>query len=137
VLYLSHGFQPAVEQALKAARGECVDALEHVALHGGVGDEIGKAGPHVWLDPVTFAGVVRRIGDALHERVRADRLASALMHLDREYRAGLARCARHEFVTGHAAFGYLAARYRVRQIPITGIDPEAEPSARHLARWRS
>jgi zinc transport system substrate-binding protein len=111
-----------------------VDALEHAALRGGVGDESGKTDPHVWLDPVMFAAVVRRIGDALHERARADRLESALMRVDREYRAGLGRCARREFVTSHAAFGYLAARYRLRQIPITGIDPEAEPSARHLAR---
>jgi zinc transport system substrate-binding protein len=37
-------------------------------------------------------------------------------------------------VTSHAAFGYLAARYRLDQIPITGLDPEAEPSPRKLAQ---
>ena len=133
VLYLSHGFQPAVEQALKGAHGEQVDALEAVSLRGGVGDESGKTDPHVWLDPVLFAGVVRRIGEALGERRRGDGLAEQVMNLDREYRVGLAHCARRDFVTSHAAFGYLAARYHLHQIPITGIDPEAEPSARELA----
>ena len=37
------------------------------------------------------------------------------------------------FVTSHAAFGYLASRYRLRQIAITGVDPESEPSPRKLA----
>ena len=36
-------------------------------------------------------------------------------------------------MTSHAAFGYLAARYGLHQIAITGIDPESEPSARKLA----
>jgi zinc transport system substrate-binding protein len=133
VLYLSHGFQPAVEQALKGAHGEKVDALEAVSLRAGVGDEAGKTDPHVWLDPVLFARVVRRIGDALGQPQRADELATQVMQVDGEYRAGLAHCARREFVTSHAAFGYLAARYHLRQVAITGIDPEAEPSARDLA----
>jgi zinc transport system substrate-binding protein len=37
-----------------------------------------------------------------------------------------------EVVTSHAAFGYLAARYHLHQIPITGIDPESEPSPQRL-----
>jgi zinc transport system substrate-binding protein len=53
--------------------------------------------------------------------------------LDHAYRKGLAQCARRTFVTSHAAFGYLAARYGLRQIAITGIDPESEPSPKSLA----
>jgi zinc transport system substrate-binding protein len=133
VLYLSHGFQPGVEEALKGAGGERVDALAGVSLRAGEGDETGKTDPHVWLDPVAFAAVVRRIGDVLGEPQRAEQLAAELMQLDRVYRVGLANCARRAFVTSHASFGYLAARYRLRQIPITGIEPEVEPSARDLA----
>jgi len=48
------------------------------------------------------------------------------------YRSGLADCKRKDFVTSHAAFGYLAARYRLHQVPITGIDPASEPSPQHL-----
>jgi zinc transport system substrate-binding protein len=126
VLYLSHGFQPAVEKALQGAHGKEVDALAGVGLHGN--------DPHVWLDPVRFALVVRRIGTALGHARRGDELARRVLALDDEYRRGLASCRRREFVTSHAAFGYLAERYRLQQLPITGVDPESEPSARALRR---
>jgi zinc transport system substrate-binding protein len=129
VLYLSHGFQPAVEQALGGAKGKRVDVLAGFGLR----EEAGKTDPHVWLDPALFARVVRRVGSALDRPGRANELAARVLALDRDYRAGLAHCARRDFVTSHAAFGYLAARYHLRQIPITGIDPESEPSPKRLA----
>ena len=133
VLYLSHGFQPAVEAAVRAASGRRIDALAGLRLRTGVGDEAGRTDPHVWLDPVLFAGVARRIGAALHRPRRAAALENRLLSLDRRFRTGLAHCTRRTFVTSHAAFGYLAARYRLRQIAITGIDPQSEPSPKKLA----
>ena len=132
ILYLSHGFQPAVEQAVGDAGGKRVDVLAGIGLKRGVGDEAGQSDPHVWLDPVLFAGVVKRIGAVLGERAGANALASRVLALDGEYRAGLAHCKRSDFVTSHAAFGYLAARYGIHQIAITGIDPESEPSPQRL-----
>jgi zinc transport system substrate-binding protein len=132
VLYLSHDFQPAVEQAVDGAGGTRVDALEGIGLREGIGDEAGKSDPHVWLDPVLYARVVKKIGTALGRPARANALAKRVLALDRAYRAGLADCKRHDFVTSHAAFGYLAARYHLHQVPITGIDPESEPSPQHL-----
>lgn len=126
VLYLSHGFQPAVEGAVRDARGKRVDALGRLDLPAGTAD------PHVWLDPVLFARVVERIGGALGAPRQAARLARRVLALDRAYRTGLADCRRREFVSSHAAFGYLAARYHLRQLTITGIDPSYEPSPRHL-----
>jgi zinc transport system substrate-binding protein len=132
VLYLSHGFQPAVEQAVAGVHGKRIDVLAGLDLRRGVGDEAGKSDPHVWLDPVLFARVVRRIGAVLGHGARAEALARRVLALDGEYRRGLAHCARRDFVTSHAAFGYLAARYHLHQIPITGIDPESEPSPQRL-----
>ena len=129
VLYLSHGFQPAVEEALDGAKGKRIDVLAGLGLH----EESGKTDPHVWLDPVLFARIVRRVGAALGNRERANELAARVLSLDRDYRTGLAHCAHRDFVTSHAAFGYLAARYHLRQIAITGIDPESEPSPKRLA----
>jgi len=133
VLYLSHGFQPAVEKAVQAASGERVDVLEGVRLRSGVGDEAGKSDPHVWLDPILYARIVRRIGAVLGRPEAAKALAARVNALDGEYRRGLAHCERREFVTSHAAFGYLAARYGLHQLAITGIDPESEPTPQHLA----
>jgi zinc transport system substrate-binding protein len=123
VLYLGHGFQPAVEKAAADGSGTRVDLLSGLSLHG--------SDPHVWLDPVRFEHVVRRVAVALHGDGRP--LLADVQRLDSEYRHGLRHCARHEIVTSHEAFGYLAERYGLRQVAITGITPESEPTPRHLA----
>jgi zinc transport system substrate-binding protein len=132
VLYLSHGFQPAVSAAVKQAKGTAVDVLSGLPLHST--SEAGlSADPHVWLDPLLFARIVERIGAVLHEPARARALIADLHRLDRAYRTGLAHCARKEIVTSHAAFGYLARRYGLVQVPITGLSPESEPTPGQLA----
>jgi zinc transport system substrate-binding protein len=88
--------------------------------------------PHVWLDPVRYALLVRRIAATLHRPSAAEPLLARLRRLDREYRAGLHGCARHEIVTSHEAFAYLAERYGLTQVAITGISPEAEPTPQRL-----
>jgi zinc transport system substrate-binding protein len=134
VLYLSHGFQPAVEDAVRDANRTTVDALAGIDIRTGAGDEAGRPDPHVWLDPVLYARIVRRVGAALGRPRGAEALAARSLALDRAYRTGLGDCRRRAFVTSHAAFGYLAARYGLEQIAITGIDPESEPSPRSLAK---
>jgi zinc transport system substrate-binding protein len=132
VLYLSHGFQPAVSKAVEQARGKKVEILAGLPLHPADGAEEGlTADPHVWLDPILFARVAARIGTALDRPATA--LVADLHKLDTEYRQGLSDCKRHEIVTSHAAFGYLAARYGLQQISITGLTPEAEPTPQQLA----
>jgi zinc transport system substrate-binding protein len=126
VLLLGRGFQPQLEDA--AGRGERVLRLldtPGLALHPD-GD------PHVWLDPLRYVTIVGRIGQALHEPAAAARLQGRLRGLDREYGKGLARCQRHEIVTSHEAFGYLAERYGLEQVAITGLSPEVEPEPAKL-----
>ena len=133
VLYLSHGFQPAVGKAVEQAKGQRVDVLAGLPLRGSTGAQEGlTVDPHVWLDPVLFGRIANRIGAVLHRS--AAPLQRDLLKLDREYRQGLRSCARRELVTSHAAFGYLAARYHLRQVPITGLTPESEPTPQQLAR---
>ncbi len=129
VLYLSHGFQPAVSKAVEQARGKKVDILAGLPLH--TAEEAGlTADPHVWLDPILFARVATRIGTALNRPSAA--LVADLHSLDDEYRQGLRDCTRHEIVTSHAAFGYLASRYGLEQVSITGLAPESEPTPKQL-----
>jgi zinc transport system substrate-binding protein len=138
VLLLGEGFQPAVEDAAEGADGAVVDLLEGVTLaeaadeHGDDGDA--ERDPHVWLDPVRFGQVVTRIGGALGRPEPAADLRRELRALDLEFRQGLADCERHEVVTAHSAFGYLARRYGLEQIAITGLSPEAEPTPGELER---
>lgn len=123
VLYLSHGFQPAVSKAVEQARGTKVDVLTGLPLRAN--------DPHVWLDPILFARIATKIGAALHRPSSV--LVADLRKLDRTYRDGLRDCKRREIVTSHAAFGYLAARYGLEQVAITGLAPESEPSPQQLA----
>jgi zinc transport system substrate-binding protein len=134
VLYLSHGFQPAVSDAVKRAGGRKIDILQGLPLHSARGQEAGlSADPHVWLDPVLFEQIVHRIAAALPRPVHTGPLIADLGALDRDYRNGLAHCERKDIVTSHAAFGYLAQRYGLRQVPITGLTPESEPTPKQLA----
>jgi zinc transport system substrate-binding protein len=134
VLYLGRGFQPAVAAAVRQAQGTTVDVLAGLPLlPSSQGEEGLTADPHVWLDPILFARVVDRIGSVLHRPARAGALIADLRRLDRAYRMGLAQCAHSEIVTSHAAFGYLAKRYGLIEVPITGLEPESEPTARQLA----
>jgi zinc transport system substrate-binding protein len=126
VLFLGDGFQPSLEEAADSADGEAVDLL--AGLDRSEGD------PHVWLDPVRFAAVVERIGAALGAEASARELAARVAALDDELRTGLTDCERREVVTAHDAFAYLGERYDLELIPIAGISPEAEPSARDLER---
>jgi zinc transport system substrate-binding protein len=135
VFYLGSGFQPALEDAVEGADGQTVDVLENLAVHRATdSDDDLSFDPHVWLDPVRFAKIAGRIGDALGRPERAAELAAEIRRLDSEYRQGLENCERRELVTSHAAFGYLAQRYGLEQIPITGLSPEAEPTAQDLER---
>jgi zinc transport system substrate-binding protein len=122
VLYLGGGFQPAVEDAVEGADGEAIDLLVN---------PVGRD-PHVWLDPVRFAEVVERVAAALDRPDAADEPVAELRALDREFERSLARCQRREIVTAHEAFGYLARRYRLTQVAITGLSPEAEPTPQRL-----
>ncbi len=98
--------------------------------------------PHMWLDPLLAVVQVERIRDALIEadadnadayRENASAVVAELNTLHAEFTEGLANCQHDHFVTSHAAYAYLAARYSAEQIPVTGLSPEAEPSPRQLA----
>jgi zinc transport system substrate-binding protein len=88
----------------------------------------------VWLDPLRFADIAQRIGDALGRAGAAAEFERRLRALDDEFERGLAECERREIVTSHDAFGYLADRYRLEQIAVSGISPEAEPTPGELER---
>lgn len=122
VLLLGHGFQPQLEDAAGSG-SQVLRLLDTPGLR-----LFSNGDPHVWLDPRRFALIVERIAAALGTSARASELVYRLRTLDVEYRTGLADCARREIVTSHEAFAYLADRYRLRQIAIAGLTPEADPT---------
>lgn len=120
VVYISGGFQPAVEDAVAQRDGPSLDVLE------------GDSDSHVWLDPPAFAVIVERLAPVLRAERAAGKLVLELRRLHAEYRSGLADCDRRTIVTTHAAFGQLARRYGLTELSLAGRSPEAEPSPREL-----
>ncbi|MFT4084693.1 MAG: metal ABC transporter substrate-binding protein [Nocardioides sp.] len=98
--------------------------------------------PHFWQDPMRMASVADAIAaelgtidpghSATYER-NAKAVRVRLQALNRQYRAGLADCARDTIVVSHNAFGYLA-KYGLYVEPIAGLSPDAEPTPADLAR---
>jgi zinc transport system substrate-binding protein len=147
LIYNGAGFEPWVEKLLPEVPAATVqvDATAGLPLVRGVLEEEGKVGqrldPHVWLDPVLAAQQVDRIVEGLSRadpqdravfEANAARLKDDLGALDHRYASTLATCRRRQFITSHAAFGYLARRYSLVQVAITGLDPESEPSPARL-----
>lgn len=98
--------------------------------------------PHVWLDPLLSIQLVNTITDALvlvnpsqtaAYRSRSEALIAELDELDSVYRQALKGCRQRTLVTSHSAWGYLAKRYGLTQVPIAGLNPDQEPAAKDLS----
>jgi zinc transport system substrate-binding protein len=153
LVILLEGFQPAVDEAAASEAGDrawdagqAADLSLAAADHRGDGEEGHDAAahdPHFWLDPLRLASV----GDALAERLaevdpdaadtferNAAALRADLEQLDQEIETGLADCAVRTLVTSHDAFGYLADRYGLEVVGISGLSPSQEPEPAQLAQ---
>jgi zinc transport system substrate-binding protein len=92
--------------------------------------------PHVWLDFGLDMRIADQIAAELTEidptgapvfQAGASRLKAKLQELDTAYFQGLGRCASKDLIIGgHAAFGYLAKRYGLKQLSLSGLSPDAE-----------
>lgn len=162
LVVIQHGFQPAVDTALEQATPKrTIDTASFLQLmpataeddhdHGEeAGDEHadeddhdhGALDPHTWLDPTNMATIAEHVRDALIEerpdaadtlKANTQKLLDDLSALDGDFKTGLASCQVHAFITSHAAFGYLAARYGLEQVAIRGVEPDVEPSAARIA----
>lgn len=156
-VYNGAGLEPWVDRVLEefgdSSGPVAVDSSDGVKLLQAVHDEdedekshkekeIGFD-PHVWLDPLRAQQQVKNIADAL-ARADADNqniysengnaLNGRLQELHQAYSSGLRSCQRRDIIISHNAFGYMAERYDLDVIPITGVSPEAEPSPARMAQ---
>lgn len=98
--------------------------------------------PHVWLDPVLAKKEVQKIvkafvkvdpANTVFYEANEKGLENKLDSLDQSFKTGLQDCQQKNIVTSHAAFGYIASRYGLKQVPISGLSPDQEPSPKQLA----
>ncbi len=157
LVVLVRGFQPAVDTAVEQqAPDQELDVSQTARLEvfGGPadsgpadegedgGDVIQGLDPHFWLDPLRLADVAGAVADRLSALdpdgaaeydANLEALQADLESLDADISAGLETCASRDLVVSHEAFGYLASRFALHQVGISGLSPEGEPSALTLA----
>lgn len=154
LVYNGAGFESWVNKLLPDVRAKnvlAVNATHGMELlttaapdeHGHAGQKAKTADPHVWLDPVRAQAQVDAIRAALQEADPANKgvyeenaraFKTKLAALHDAFDAGLKHCARRDLVVSHAAFGYIASRYKLTQIAVLGLSPDADPSPADLAR---
>ncbi|MFZ2026322.1 MAG: zinc ABC transporter substrate-binding protein [Microgenomates group bacterium] len=97
--------------------------------------------PHVWLDPVLYSKQAEVVGAALMKldpinakiyTKNMKELNEDLGELNNNFMKGLANCKQRSIVTSHNAFGYLAKRYDLKQVALSGLSPDEEPSSKTL-----
>lgn len=115
------------------------DSIEKISSQGG--HRHGRLDPHSWTSPPLVKIIAAHIRDSL---IQADpahqaefqthyaRLAEDLDRLDQTIRQLLAPLRGKSFMTFHPSWGYFAATYGLKQIPIE-IEGK-EPGAKTLAR---
>ncbi len=135
----------AISKDIPVLRPEKDDHGDHNHGHGHHGDARKThehVDAHTWLDPVIAQQQVAAIAAAIaaadpanadYYRQNAANYNRELAKLDQEYKTVLSGLPRRDIVTSHAAFGYLAARYGLKQIPIMGLTPDSEPTPEKMA----
>lgn len=162
VLYTGDiGYQPQVEAAVAAARGQVVSAAEvagqdallavsadaHEEHAGEEGEEHAgeEAGvdPHLWFDPEIMSDLAVATGaafaaadpgNAAQYRQNAEDVQQEMTALRRDLDAALGgECRFDEAIVSHAAYGYLLEPYGKDQHAVTGVTAESDASAGELA----
>ncbi|HEY0276441.1 MAG TPA: zinc ABC transporter substrate-binding protein [Paenirhodobacter sp.] len=102
--------------------------------------------PHAWLDPHNAENWVAVIAAALAKTdpdhaatyaANADAARAQIQALDRDLRAQLAPVQDHPFVVYHAAYGYFAGHYGLKDQGSVAFGDAADPGAAHLSELRA
>lgn len=107
------------------------------------GHNHGDYDPHTWLSPLQAKQMANNIYQGLikvdatnksfyEQNYQAYR--AKLDELDQRFKTKLAATKRKQLVVQHEAYGYLCRDYGLTQMPIMGINPDAEPTARDMKK---
>ncbi|MRR53993.1 MAG: zinc-binding protein [Deltaproteobacteria bacterium] len=143
---IANGLDPRKTLVVDTSQGVRFLRAGHEVEHGHGHEEHSGEGmdPHIWLDFTNAQAMVDTILSALVAKDPAHReyyTANAtaykgkLQELDKRYRNGLSRCAKHIFLHGgHFAFGYLAHSYGLSYESAYAVSANAEPSPATIAQ---
>lgn len=101
----------------------------------------GTVDPHVWLSPVISQDLAKSVKDSLVKKdakhkedyeKNYEALIKDLKDLNTDYKEMADNAKRKEFFVSHAAFGYIAGTYGLKQEAIAGLNSQDEPSQKEL-----
>ncbi|WP_029180274.1 zinc ABC transporter substrate-binding protein AdcA [Streptococcus suis] len=141
-----------VEKSLDTTKVNVISATEGMLLLPGSeeGEDHGHSeeghshayDPHVWLSPERAITLVENIRDSLVAKypekkdafeTNAAAYIEKLDALDAKYSETLSAAKQKYFVTQHTAFAYLALDYGLKQVSITGVAADEDPTPSRLA----
>jgi zinc transport system substrate-binding protein len=159
-IYTNSAMEPWVQDVLKGVQNRSLKVVESgrsIAMTAGHeeyapgkkaghrhGHDHGGADPHIWLDFSNATNMVDHILAGFLEKdplnrdfyqKNADAYKAKLNDLDRQFKEGLSGCRKKIIVHGgHFAFGYLAQRYGLKYVAVSGFSPNAEPLPAGMVR---
>lgn len=153
VLYSGAGLEPWTDGF--AFENRVIDMSKHITLrelneheheHHDYHDNQcahSKIDPHYWLDFSNMATAASMItkelikispSDELLYLTNRDNYLKMLEKLDADYKQNLSSCKLDTLIVNHNAIGYLSKKYGFHVESLSGFSPEAEPSAKSMAR---
>lgn len=155
--YIGLGLEGFVDNAKKTLANENVSMIEtthgideeklhaSTATHEHEEDDHhhGDVDPHVWLSPVISQDLALSIKNELVKKdtkhkadyeKNYDALVKKLQQLDNDYKTMAKDAETKEFYVSHAAFGYIAGTYGLKQVSVAGLNSQDEPSQKELTQ---
>ncbi|NIO48870.1 MAG: zinc ABC transporter solute-binding protein [Candidatus Aminicenantes bacterium] len=151
-VYIGADLEPWLHDLLKSVKNPDIRILEasqgislidaEGIVHSENEREHGAHDPHIWLDFKNDQMIVDRIAAVLSEmdpdgssffNENASAYKEKLQGLDQKFKDELKDCIHQTIILGgHAAFGYLARSYNLRQISVYGLSPDSRPTPKKL-----
>ncbi len=103
----------------------------------------GAIDPHYWLDIENMIIATNLIAQELAEILPAnaqlymknrERYVLMLESIGSDYKKTLLQCKKETIIVNHNAFSYLSNKYGFNVEALSGLSPEAEPSAKNMVR---
>lgn len=147
IVYNGAGMEAFVDDLKKSMKddGKFLDLSQGLTLldSSSEGSDMTAINPHTWLSVKN----AKKMLDSIYKKLSAidpenekfykknlDEAIGKFDELDKKFEMELSKVKSKDkyFVVSHAAFNYLADDYGLKQVAVTGISPEDEPTAKQL-----
>jgi len=128
---------------LEAQEGGCEEDEHEGHHHHEHEHEHGVVDPHYWLDIKNMITSTKLISEEFTKllpqnaqlyKERSDKYIAKLESLDKKYKNSLKECKVDTIIVNHNAFSYLSNNYGFHVEALSGLSPEAQPSAKNMVK---